>query len=284
LEADRQRRVSLPFIDWQQPWLAPWRERGERVARAVGRGVPLHHALNEESRLYPASVLACASAGDVCGQPARASDTGATRPAIRFAPQSALPPGEPYERYIFSTQECPVREGLHDFFNGLCWLQFPHTKQALNALQAAAIARDGVSSQRGPLRDAITVLDENAAFFMAPADVADQLWPALQARDWPQLFGPLRSLWRQTQPILFGHALLEKLVVPRKPLTAHVLLARFAVTSIAQLDTSVAAVLCDEFLSNKPFTPLQVLGVPGWWAANEAPEFYNDPKVFRVVP
>jgi hypothetical protein len=24
-----------------------------------------------------------------------------------------------------------------------------------------------------------------------------------------------------------------------------------------------------------------VLGVPGWWAANEAPAFYDDPFVFR---
>jgi len=27
--------------------------------------------------------------------------------------------------------------------------------------------------------------------------------------------------------------------------------------------------------------PLPVLGVPGWWAGNEAPDFYADAQVFR---
>ena len=33
--------------------------------------------------------------------------------------------------------------------------------------------------------------------------------------------------------------------------------------------------------ATKPFTPLQVLGVPGWWPANEAPAFYADKQIFR---
>ena len=31
----------------------------------------------------------------------------------------------------------------------------------------------------------------------------------------------------------------------------------------------------------KPFLPLPVLGVPGWWPANENPGFYDDADVFR---
>ena len=27
--------------------------------------------------------------------------------------------------------------------------------------------------------------------------------------------------------------------------------------------------------------PLPVLGIPGWWAQNENPDFYSDPVVFR---
>jgi Protein of unknown function (DUF3025) len=34
-------------------------------------------------------------------------------------------------------------------------------------------------------------------------------------------------------------------------------------------------------LGAKPFTPLPVLGVPGWWPANEDPAFYADVGVFR---
>jgi hypothetical protein len=195
-----------------------------------------------------------------------------------------LPPGEPYERYIFHSKQCPVRMGLHDFFNGLCWLRFPQTKTTLNQLQAQAITQLGVSARRGPLRDAITLFDENAALLMAPPDVAAQIWPALLARDWPRLFLDLRPLWSQVQPVIFGHALLEKLVSPRKAVTAHVFITQFAITSIANLDAAVSASLSGDQLTQKPFAPLQVLGVPGWWPGNEAPGFYNDPKVFRVVP
>jgi len=55
-------------------------------------------------------------------------------------------------------------------------------------------------------------------FLQAP----DALWEALVAKDWWRLFGTLRPLWQQAQLLLFGHALLEKLVSPRKPITAHV--------------------------------------------------------------
>ena len=36
-------------------------------------------------------------------------------------------------------------------------------------------------------------------------------------------------------------------------------------------------------LALKPFLPLPVLGVPGWWPANELPGFYDDRAVFRDV-
>ena len=31
------------------------------------------------------------------------------------------------------------------------------------------------------------------------------------------------------------------------------------------------------------FTALPVLGVPGWWAANQSPDFYLDSQVFRPL-
>ncbi len=37
-------------------------------------------------------------------------------------------------------------------------------------------------------------------------------------------------------------------------------------------------------LAAKPFTPLPVLGVPGWWPANDATGFYDDAAVFRPAP
>lgn len=235
-------------IQWEQPWLQPWREPGERLAVAVAAGMPMPQALNT-----------------VQGVP------------VRFVPQSELPEGEAYERFIFSTGQCPTREGLHDFFNGLCWIHFPETKKKLNQLQAAEIARAGVQNVRGPVRDALTLFDENAAFLSAP----QPLWDALLDRDWNRLFIALRPLWPQARLVLFGHALLEKLVAPRKPITAHVYRAQPAIHSIADLDAWVAADLSAGKLAGKPFAPLPVLGVPGWWPENENFSFYDDSLVFR---
>jgi hypothetical protein len=244
--------ASLPDwpqqIDWRRPWLDTWREPGERVAHAVAGGAPLHEALNREQAA-----------------------------PVRFVRQSSLPPGEAYERYIFSSGQCPTREGLHDFFNGLCWMRFPHTKQRLNQLQAAEIAASGVAPLRGPVRDALTLFDENAALLLAPP----LLWEALIARDWQRLFVNLRPLWGQARLVLFGHALLEKLVYARKPITAHVYQAQPAINSIAELDQWVASDLSAAKLAGKPFTPLPVLGVPGWWPENEDFSFYADAAVFR---
>jgi hypothetical protein len=166
---------------------------------------------------------------------------------------------------------------LHDFFNGLCWMQFPQTKKKLNQLQAAEIARAGVQKVRGPVRDALTLFDENAALLSAP----QPLWDALIDRDWRRLFVDLRPLWPQARLVLFGHALLEKLVYPRKPITAHVYRAQGAMNSIADLDAWLAADLSADKLAGKPFVPLPVLGVPGWWPENENFSFYDDSLVFR---
>ncbi|HMA06553.1 MAG TPA: DUF3025 domain-containing protein, partial [Ramlibacter sp.] len=181
--------VSGPAIDWNRPWFEPWRAPGEPVLRRAAAGLALHQALNEQG-----------------GAP------------VRFVDASTLPVDEPYERYIFDSGNCPTRRNLHDFFNGLCWLRLPRSKQRLNALQAGQIVGAGVGAERGPLRDAITVFDENGALLQAPP----ALWDALLARDWRRLFVDLRPLWRQARVVVSGHALLEKLVTPRKEITAHV--------------------------------------------------------------
>lgn len=198
-----------------------------------------------------------------------------------FAPQQALPEGESYEGFIARTRQIPSRDNLHDFFNGLCWQQFPLTKARLNALQAAEIAAAGIRPVRGPVRDALTLFDENAALLDAP----EPLWQALIQRDWPRLFSELRPLWAQARLWLFGHALLEKLAQPHKAITAHVYRGRPPPgASLATLDTWLAQDLNAATLATKPFVPLPVLGVPGWWPANAEPAFYDDGAVFRPPP
>ncbi|UJB65364.1 DUF3025 domain-containing protein [Acidovorax sp. YS12] len=235
--------ASIPSIDWQPPWLQglPRVSMSPDLAR-------VHQALN---------------AAGPC--------------PVRFVPQDALPPGMAYEQFIHATGQVPTRDNLHDFFNGLVWLRFPQAKRRLNQLHAQAIAAQGVGATRGPLRDAATLLDENGALLLAP----EALWQALRARQWRRLFVELRPLWRQARLAVFGHALLEQLVHPRKPLTAHVYQARTAPDSVADLDAWLAADLDAAHLAAKPFTPLPVLGVPGWWPENENFSFYDDSLVFR---
>ena len=246
--------VSEAFdaIDWSAPWLAPWRNQGQPVAQQLQHDTAVHRALQ-----------------------------AAAPPAlpVGFVPQSELPEGTAYEQYIWDTRRVPTRDNLHDFFNGLVWLQFPHTKRRLNQLQAQAIAADGVQAVRGPLRDAVTVFDENGALLQAP----DALRDALRARDWERMFIDLRPLWAEARLVLFGHALLEKLAFPRKPMVAHVFHAPVAMNSIADMDSWLADQMEASAWSTKPFTPLPVLGVPGWWPANEAPGFYDDAQVFRPL-
>ena len=230
------------------PWFGPWREVGEQVAQALAQGFLLHQALN----LHAAGPL-------------------------RFVAPAERPSTTAYEQYIFQTARCPTRDNLHDFFNGLVWLRFPLTKHRLNRLQAAEIARDGVGGRRGPVRDAITLFDENGALLDAPP----ALWAALAARDWRRLFVDLRPLWEQARVLVFGHALLEKLLQPRKDITAHVLHVQCPMAPMAGVDGWLAGQLTAARLARKPFTPLPLLGVPGWTAENQNFSFYDDSQVFR---
>jgi hypothetical protein len=241
--------LSLAAIDWAQPWVAPYRGIGEAAARAA-----VHASV-------AAALRQCAAPGFL----------------PEFVPQQDLPAGQAYEAHIFQTRTVPTRDNLHDFFNGLVWLAFPQTKRRLNELQAAEISRRGIASTRGPLRDALTLFDENGAVLDAPA----ALWKALAGRDWHALFVTQRALWAEARLLVFGHALLEKLTAPRKALTAHVLMPAPGGGAPLLDDGALARSLDPAYLAQKPFVPLPVLGVPGWWPQNASADFYDDAKVFR---
>ena len=187
-------------IDWQRPWVAPYRSHGERVCARLAAGASVAQALDDEA---------------AAARPALAAG------GLRFVPHAELPDGEAYESFIARSARVPTRDNLHDFFNGLAWLQAPAT-----------------------------------------------LVEALQRRDWTALFVTHRADWSHARLVVFGHALLDKLVTPRKAITAHVQV------SPPDIDAASASI-------TQPFLPLPVLGVPGWWSANESPAFYADRDVFR---
>ena len=295
---------GLERIDWARPWFAGWRELGAFTSELIDGQGSVCSALNAISDSEFAkgaqgsfglsedisSRTSAKSEGDTvrahtrfAHQIARASATltlGSGR-AVEFVSQSELSSDIAYEAFIFSHKRVPTRNNLHDFFNGLCWLRFPQAKSRLNFLQAQEIASQGVNATRGSLRDALTLFDENVLLLQS----SDELWQALQDRDWTKLFGELRDEWQSAHIVIFGHALLEKLVAPYKSITAHV----FRITSDVDakddqaLDSWLATNLQPDYLATKPYLPLPVLGIPGWWPENEDLSFYSDTQVFRVA-
>ena len=248
-------------INWQQPWLADLRPLGQQV-----------HAL----------ILGGASVAEALQQVA---DAQGLLSGWQFVDQKQLPTGMAYEAFIRAQRCIPTRDNLHDFFNGLIWLHWPQLKQHLNALQAAEIERQGIGARRGPLRDAVTVLDENGGLLLAPQVLCD----ALREKRWHELFVRQRDAWAQARFFALGHALLEKLVQPRKPITAHVICV-----SLEQLATPIQSLQDAEQqllehlqtpscnLANKPYLPIPILGIPGWCQENQNFSFYDDSLVFRV--
>ena len=254
---------GLSSIDWQAPWLMPWRERGQSIAQQVKQGASVEQACNASLEVLKRQLTTQPqSSRAICD--------------VQFVPQSALPDDQAYEQFIFDTQSVPTRDGLHDFFNALCWLQFPLAKKQLNQVQAAAIQAQGVGAVRGPVRDAVTVFDENATLIQLP----DELWHALYQRDWQTAFVAMKSTWKDVEIFVFGHAALEKLVNPYKAITVHLWRVPSGL-AIADWDSWLAQDLRPEKLAAKPFLPTPVLGIPGWWPPNESPNFYADAKVFR---
>src|SRR5579864_8492644 len=262
-------KPGFEHIDWSTPWFAQFAARGVRWQQAaLASGAALLAEMNADAR--------------------HSSQTTGLGERLAFIAQEDLPAGSAYEAHIASTGCVPTRHNLHDFFNALVWFQFPRIKAALNARQSAAIDALGVGPTRGATRDALTLFDENAVLF-ACADPA--LNAALRAFDWQTLFVAGRAAWGSACEVrCFGHALLEKLITPYKACTAHAWIvdvppAYFTWPVAGRdewLDAAVSHALstADE-LGGRVFAPLPVLGIPGWWQANEAPSFYDDVSVFR---
>lgn len=255
----------LAGVDWQRPWLSHLR----RLATPLLAAPDWRTAIN-----------AAAAEMGLCnhrGLP------------VHFVPQSSLPPNTAYEEFISATGCVPTRENLHDFFNALIWLTFPKIKIRLNALQATEIERQCTGGQihirRGVVRDAATIFDENAALLVSRND---GLIEALRAHQWHKVFVSQRQEFNENCEIwLFGHALMEKLVVPFKAITAHVWALTvendyFALSNEQRrewLDAKVALRL-ESGLRTADFSPLPVLGIPGW-AEHQDDVFYADSAVFR---
>lgn len=260
-------------IDWAAPWLSPYAADGQAIAASADWRAALNQTAQQRQ------------VRNFRGAP------------ITFVQQAALPPGEPYEHFIGRSACVPTRENLHDFFNALVWLNFPHTKARLNQLQfdqlQAKRAQESepgayrVGNRRGALRDAATIFDENGVLFIARDAEPVR---ALIDRQWSTVFLTHREQFgRVYDAILFGHALLEKLVRPYTAITGHCLplLGPGLVLPVSQRNAraeldQMSASLLSPTTSTATFFPVPVLGFPGWYPDQDA-KFYANEAVFRLA-
>ena len=222
-------------IDWQAPWLSHLNQLNyignaiKGLSETNGQGS--HTASDGQPIDIIADVLNSASH---LHQKNAQVDAPTTKPAqgnqaqtLTFVSQNALPEGDAYESFIAKTGNIPTRDNLHDLFNGSIWLTFPKTKALLNYYHMLEIAAQGIGERRGRVRDTITVFDENGAILVT----SDRgIGEGLKAFDWQASLVASRAQWdnpAQTNShakaavYIFGHALLEQLIQPRKPLCAH---------------------------------------------------------------
>ena len=175
--------TGLASVDWSAPWLAPFAGLGQTVAASSDWRKSLNYAAAAANvrNFNDQHIIFC--------EPDVAAD-------------------EPYEAGIARTGRVPTRSNLHDFFNALIFLHFPRAKAQLNRLQSAAIARDGVRAVRGSVRDAATLIDENAVLIVTDrADIIE----SLRGHDWAILFQSRRAAWtKEINVVAFGHALLAE--------------------------------------------------------------------------
>lgn len=214
------------------------------------------------------------------------TDTGAV---IHFVASAVGGSAADYETQILRTGAVPTRPGNpHDAFNALCWIAFPGFKRAANALHVAHLkrAQSALGMPRGPLRDALTLLDESGVIVLC----ADPLLAGLlRERQWKELFWERRTdVARALRFVVCGHALYEKLLRPYPAITARALIVpapvalfEHGLSAQRQFADDGAARRVRAGISSQDAPPLPLAGIPGWDHGNGVPEFYDNRAVFR---
>ncbi len=202
--------------------------------------------------------------------------------------------GEYYEQVIFNRGLIPTRsENWHDIFGGFIWCLFPKTKALLNQLHIKDIEAHGLQA-RTARRDAITFLDECGVLMASSEPMLEQ---HLKQHAWQKIFVEQRSCWTGEQQtrraFMFGHANYEMMTRPYVGLTGKVMVITVSQdffnqslqNQYAELDDKLVDLIEDGILnSNQAFSPLPLLGVPGWWSENEDFSFYDNTRYFRPAP
>jgi len=189
-----------------------------------------------------------------------------------------------YERQVHSG-EIPTRDLAHDWYNGLVWLHFPQTKQQINAhhIVDSESSMAQSSNGRSRFRDALTLFDESGAVLLTTdADLVS----ALLNHDWQTLFVKKRSAWAECARVLIvGHGLLDSMHTPHKGLCAKVVPVLVPCLDLGSNELQALMLkLIGEIRGSGNFSPMPVMGVPGWFDESNATGFYSDTSVYRAKP
>jgi hypothetical protein len=203
--------------------------------------------------------------------------------------------GARFEPRTWLTGEVQVRRiDWHDLLNALTWITYPTAKASINGRHQAALEAEGGASwqdgsSRSPARDALTHFDEDGVVVLSSQrDLAG----LLRGFAWKELFWQRRAQVRRSMRFfVFGHALFHKALAPFVGMTGNALLFEVA-PAVLERDPEVLRTEVDRLtavhvwnpermLRPRELCPLPVLGVPGWWDANEDAGFYDDVSYFR---
>jgi hypothetical protein len=204
--------------------------------------------------------------------------------------------GRYYEAFIYHRLQVPTRyPNWHDLFGALIWCLFPETKKTLNQLHMQEITQHG-SSIRTALRNKLTLLDECGVLILYHASQAN-LVHALRQHQWHEAFVTHRHCWQgqcaapSIAAMMFGHANYEMATRPFIGLTGKILALEVPAEFFSQplrqridfIDTALSEQIANQQILFDPLqlTPLPLLGVPGWYAANTQPAFYQNSGYFR---
>ena len=215
---------------------------------------------------------------------------------VRFVPQGPKPESfeDGFEPRAFLKGEVQLRPlDWHDVFNALVWITFPTTKAVINARHyeslSGASASSGETGNRSPERDALTLFDEEGMVVLS-SDAG--LLDLVRSFGWKELlWNRRREVGERMRFFLFGHALYHKALDPFVGMTGKAVLlgvpdgfTKMPLNSqVAETDRLLAAHVWNRarMLHGREFSPLPMLGVPGWWPANEQESFYENTGYFR---
>jgi len=193
----------------------------------------------------------------------------------------------------------------HDLFNAMVWLAFSKAKSVINARHYHALVEstigvnelvsqnelksNAIASQRGPVRDTLTLLDESGVIIpYSDTDLAD----LLRGFQWKKLFWEHREEAKSKIGFyIFGHGLYEKALRPYIGITGqgillpvdHAFFGWPLAERIIYLDQRLADYIDNPMhcRNTRELFPVPLLGVPGWTPPNEYAEFYDNKKYFR---